>query len=107
MDWIERQINDDTVFPSQVGEMMSSPDIIRRWLYFLGTPFLKTFNQISKKMLTRLYRVFVHVYIHHFDKLVAIGAVSYTKSTQLNSFFRRHTSTLATNISTSLSLNLN
>ena len=31
---------------------------------------------IVKKILTRLYRVFIHVYIHHFDKLVAIGAVS-------------------------------
>ena len=34
------------------------------------------FAAVAKKILTRLYRVFVHVYIHHFDKLVAIGAVS-------------------------------
>jgi len=26
-------------------------------------------------MLSRMYRVFVHVYIHHFDKLVSVGAV--------------------------------
>ena len=42
----------------------------------LGTPFPKNFMPISKKILTRLFRVFVHVYIHHFDKLQMIGAVS-------------------------------
>lgn len=41
-----------------------------------GVPFPKTFIPICKKVLTRLYRVFVHIYIHHFDKLVALGAVS-------------------------------
>ena len=40
-----------------------------------GTPFPKQFVPICKKILTRLYRVFVHVYIHHFDKVVSIGAV--------------------------------
>ena len=42
----------------------------------LGSPFPKTFLTTCKKIFTRLYRVFVHVYIHHFDKLIAIGAVS-------------------------------
>ena len=37
-------------------------------------PFPKTFVSQCKKILTRLFRVFVHVYIHHFDRLVAIGA---------------------------------
>ena len=41
-----------------------------------GVPFPKTFIPICKKILTRLYRVFVHIYIHHFDKLLASGAVS-------------------------------
>jgi len=27
--------------------------------------------------MTRLFRVFVHIYMHHFDKLVALGAVSF------------------------------
>ena len=46
-------------------------------LSFSGVPFPKDFIKGTvKKILTRLFRVFVHVYIHHFDKLVAIGAVS-------------------------------
>jgi hypothetical protein len=39
-------------------------------------PFPKTFLPAVKKVLSRLFRVFVHVYIHHFDKLVSLGAVS-------------------------------
>lgn len=39
-------------------------------------PFPKTFMPLCKKILTRLFRVFVHVYIHHFDRIISIGAVS-------------------------------
>nr|CAD7200256.1 unnamed protein product [Timema douglasi] len=59
MDWVESQINNETVFPV-------STDV----------PFPKTFVPLCRKILTRLFRVFVHVYIHHFDRIVAIGAVS-------------------------------
>ena len=41
-----------------------------------GVPFPKNYLSTVKKILSRLYRVFVHVYIHHFDKLVGLGAVS-------------------------------
>lgn len=46
--------------------------------YFPDVPFPKTFVQLCRKILTRLFRVFVHVYIHHFDRIVSIGAVSTT-----------------------------
>lgn len=57
MEWTEKQINDETIFPLTV-----------------GVPFPKNFQSICKKILTRLFRVFVHVYIHHFDRLSQIGA---------------------------------
>uniref|UniRef100_A0AC34F0A2 Uncharacterized protein n=1 Tax=Panagrolaimus sp. ES5 TaxID=591445 RepID=A0AC34F0A2_9BILA len=60
MEWIEMRINDEHVFPVSV-----------------QMPFPSDFRQICKKILTRLFRVFVHVYIHHFDRLLDIGAVSY------------------------------
>ena len=43
---------------------------------FPGVPFPKNYISNVKKIMTRLFRVFVHIYIHHFDKLVGIGAVS-------------------------------
>jgi hypothetical protein len=59
MEWIEKQINDETLFPVTV-----------------GVPFPKNFQSLCRKLLSRLYRVFVHVYIHHFDRISQIGAVS-------------------------------
>lgn len=52
MEWIEKQINDETVFPVTV-----------------GVPFPKNFQSVCKKLLNRLFRVFVHVYIR---KLIII-----------------------------------
>lgn len=46
------------------------------FLFLIDVPFPKTFLPLCKKILTRLFRVFVHVYIHHFDRIVSIGAVS-------------------------------
>lgn len=59
MDWTESQINDESVFPVST-----------------DTPFPRAFVGLCRKILARLFRVFVHVYIHHFDRLVSIGAVS-------------------------------
>ncbi|KAF4532788.1 hypothetical protein B566_EDAN003570 [Ephemera danica] len=44
------------------------------WIAVHDVPFPKTFQSLCRKILTRLFRVFVHVYIHHFDRIVAIGA---------------------------------
>ncbi|KAL0274815.1 UNVERIFIED_CONTAM: hypothetical protein PYX00_002849 [Menopon gallinae] len=57
MDWVEAQINNESLFPV-------STDV----------PFPKSFQPLCRKILTRLFRVFVHVYIHHFDRIVTIGA---------------------------------
>lgn len=46
------------------------------FLLLTDVPFPKSFMPLCKKILTRLFRVFVHVYIHHFDRIVSIGAVS-------------------------------
>lgn len=47
---------------------------------FLGTPFPKTFMQVAKKILSRLFRVFVHVYIHHFDCVSQMGAEAHVNT---------------------------
>lgn len=60
MDWTEAQINDEAVFPVST-----------------NTPFPRSFVALCRKILARLFRVFVHVYIHHFDRIVSIGAVRF------------------------------
>ncbi|XP_023160723.1 MOB kinase activator-like 3 [Drosophila hydei] len=63
MEWIETQINNEAIFPV-------STDV----------PFPKSFSSLSRKILTRLFRVFVHVYIHHFDRIVTIGAEAHVNA---------------------------
>ncbi|XP_065901051.1 MOB kinase activator 3B-like [Dysidea avara] len=70
MEWIESIINNEDVFVVQA-----------------GVPFPKTFIPICKKILTRLYRVFVHIYIHHFDKLVVLGAEAHVNSCYKHFFY--------------------
>ncbi|KAL6087117.1 hypothetical protein STEG23_006365 [Scotinomys teguina] len=43
-------------------------------------PFPKNFLQICKKILCRLFRVFVHVYIHHFDRVIVMGAEAHVNT---------------------------
>jgi hypothetical protein len=57
MEWIELRINNEEVFPSD-------PSV----------PFPSDFRTTCSKILSRLYRIFVHVYIHHFNTLTLIGA---------------------------------
>ncbi|EDO50046.1 predicted protein, partial [Nematostella vectensis] len=57
MEWTENLINNEDIFPVDK-----------------DVPFPKQFLPVAKKILTRLFRVFVHVYIHHFDKIQSLGA---------------------------------
>ncbi|XP_075245601.1 MOB kinase activator-like 3 [Convolutriloba macropyga] len=57
MDWIESKINNPKEFPTTT-----------------DVPFPKHFPALCKKILTRLYRVFIHVYIHHFEPIVSLGS---------------------------------
>ena len=70
MDWIESQINNESLFPTKS-----------------DVPFPKTFLPTCRKILTRLFRVFVHVYIHHFDRLLAIGAEAHCNTCYKHFFF--------------------
>jgi len=57
MSWVETQLNDEHIFPLQ-----------------LGTPFPKNFQQIVKVIFKRLFRVYAHIYHSHFQKIVGLGA---------------------------------
>ncbi|NXE09562.1 MOB3C kinase, partial [Lophotis ruficrista] len=63
MDWIEMLINNEDIFPTRI-----------------GVPFPKQFQQVCTKILTRLFRVFVHVYIHHFDSIINMGAEAHVNT---------------------------
>lgn len=57
MSWVETQLNDEHIFPLQ-----------------LGTPFPKNFIYVVKVIFKRLFRVYAHIYHSHFQKIVGLGA---------------------------------
>jgi len=57
MSWVETQLNDEQIFPLQ-----------------LGTPFPKNFLALVKTIFKRLFRVYAHIYHSHFQKIVGLGA---------------------------------
>jgi len=57
MSWVETQLNDEKIFPLQ-----------------LGTPFPNNFEAIVKTIFKRLFRVYAHIYHHHFQRVVGLGA---------------------------------
>jgi MOB kinase activator 1 len=54
--WVQAQLEDETIFPSKI-----------------GAPFPKNFISIVKTIFKRLFRVYAHIYYHHFGKVVALG----------------------------------
>lgn len=81
MDWTEGQINNERFFFIKTPFCVSKTKIKTLFIFSVfpvstDVPFPKTFPSLCRKILTRLFRVFVHVYIHHFDRIVSIGAVS-------------------------------
>jgi len=63
LEWTADIIADESIFPV-------TEDI----------PFPKNFKKTCSKILRRLYRIFVHVYIEHFDRLREIEAEAHTNT---------------------------
>lgn len=66
LDYIDGIITDEAVFPTDD-----------------SVPFPKNFKEICSKIFRRLYRLFIHVYIEHFERMVETGAEEHT-----NIFYR-------------------
>uniref|UniRef100_A0A023GF84 Putative cell cycle-associated protein mob1-1 n=1 Tax=Amblyomma triste TaxID=251400 RepID=A0A023GF84_AMBTT len=54
--WVQGQLDDETLFPSQV-----------------GLPFPENFIQVARRILRRLFRVYAHIYYQHFPQVLALG----------------------------------
>ncbi|KAF8420103.1 maintenance of ploidy protein mob1 [Tirmania nivea] len=56
MSWVQSNIDNEQVFPSRI-----------------GVPFPKTFMPLIKQVFKRLYRVYAHIYCHHYPVIGALG----------------------------------
>ena len=65
-EWVEGQVDDETLFPQNA-----------------GSTFPDTFQSAVKKIFTRLFRVYAHIYHSHFPQICALGAEAH-----LNTLFK-------------------
>lgn len=56
MEWIQGFLDDETIFPTK-----------------MGVPFPKQFPVLVKTIMKRLFRVYAHMYCHHFDEINELG----------------------------------
>ncbi|KAJ5645969.1 hypothetical protein N7490_002341 [Penicillium lividum] len=56
MTWVQGNIDNEQMFPSRI-----------------GVPFPKTFPSLLRQIFKRLYRVYAHIYCHHYPIVVHLG----------------------------------
>lgn len=56
LDWLQDIIDDDARFPSEI-----------------GVPFPRNFKQLIRQMCKRIFRIYAHIYCHHFSIVIALG----------------------------------
>lgn len=67
MKWCQNQFDDESIFPSKP-----------------GVPFISSFrDKVAKPILKRLFRVYAHIYCHHFNEILELNL-----QTVLNTSFR-------------------
>lgn len=56
MTWVQGNIDNETVMPSRI-----------------GVPFPKTFPSLVRQIFKRMYRVYAHIYCHHYPVIRELG----------------------------------
>ncbi|KAF2848823.1 hypothetical protein T440DRAFT_147877 [Plenodomus tracheiphilus IPT5] len=56
MAWVQANVDNESMFPSRI-----------------GVPFPKTFPALIRNMFKRLYRVYAHIYCHHYPVIIELG----------------------------------
>ncbi|OCK94128.1 maintenance of ploidy protein MOB2 [Cenococcum geophilum 1.58] len=56
MAWVQSNVDNEQMFPSRI-----------------GVPFPKTFPVLIRNMFKRLYRVYAHIYCHHYPVVIELG----------------------------------
>lgn len=66
MTWIQSLFDDENIFPSKMGQ-----------------PFPPQFQSLVKTIMKRLFRIYAHIYCHHFNEVIELGL-----NTLLNTSFK-------------------
>jgi MOB kinase activator 1 len=84
MGWVQSNIDNEASFPSRIG-MLKAPWLRTLHLYYLGVPFPKTFGSMIRQVFKRMYRVYAHIYCHHYPVIRELGLEAH-----LNTSFKHY-----------------
>ena len=75
MSWVQSNIDNESVLPSRIGEAAPSPfDTHAAGLTkCIGVPFPKSFPALVRQIFKRMYRVYAHIYCHHYPVIRELG----------------------------------
>ncbi|KAL0940741.1 maintenance of ploidy protein mob1 [Colletotrichum truncatum] len=75
MTWVQNTIDNETMMPSRIGRCI--PRRVRREVVLtlgrIGVPFPKNFPSHVRQIFKRMYRVYAHVYCHHYAVIRELG----------------------------------
>jgi MOB kinase activator 1 len=85
MAWVQSSIDNETVFPSRIGK--GSPILLMRppSNKTPGVPFPKNFPTLIRQVFKRMYRVYAHIYCHHYPVIRELGLEAH-----LNTSFKHY-----------------
>jgi MOB kinase activator 1 len=75
MSWVQSNIDNEQVLPSRIGEHTRLP---HAWTGIwandsAGVPFPKSFPALVRQIFKRMYRVYAHIYCHHYPVIRELG----------------------------------
>lgn len=76
MAWVQSNVDNEQMFPSRIGMSQRSSvyiDLLLTRAFLPGVPFPKTFPSLLRQIFKRLYRVYAHIYCHHYPVVVHLG----------------------------------
>lgn len=74
MAWVQSNIDNESMFPSRIGAVSYLESHSRHTnSRYLGVAFPKTFPFLIRQLFKRLYRVYAHIYCHHYPVVVQLG----------------------------------
>jgi MOB kinase activator 1 len=84
MGWVQSNIDNEAIFPSRIGKMQHDMTTLLL-TYITGVPFPKSFPSMIRQVFKRMYRVYAHIYCHHYPVVRELGLEAH-----LNTSFKHY-----------------
>ena len=73
MTWVQSNIDNESVLPSKIGKLDQMTRAEQLLTCIAGVPFPKSFPALVRQIFKRMYRVYAHIYCHHYPVVRELG----------------------------------